>query len=126
MRIHKTPTFAACLEESGVACVYVVPTKTLKLPPGLLYPVMLEYGFAMPNPIRDLRWTEEGIYATLSFDRTPFETFVPWSSVISIGPKGADFIVSWHTAWVADPGNEDATRNPPTPTPAKTTLRLVK
>lgn len=119
MKIHKLPTFAACLEEGGVACVFIVPSKTLKIAPGLLYPAMLEYGFSMPNPIPDLRWTEEGIYATLSFNVTPFETFVPWASVVGIGPKGGDFMVNWQ-----GPKNESSLEEPP-PAP-KAKLRIVR
>ncbi len=42
------------------------------------------YGDGLPIPIADLEVSEEGLRATLSFDRTPHETFVPWSAVIAI------------------------------------------
>lgn len=44
-------------------------------------PICLEYGLDMPNPITDMRITDEGISATLSFNWVPFETYVPWESV---------------------------------------------
>jgi hypothetical protein len=46
--------------------------------------IVLEYGLDMPVPIDDLRTTDEGVFATLSFDRSPFSTFVPWESVIAM------------------------------------------
>jgi hypothetical protein len=95
MKFDKLTTFAAILEEGGVAKVFVVPSRSLRLPPDLLYPALLEYGLAMPNPIPDLRWTKEGIHATLSFGTIPHETFVPWDSVVGLGPRGGDFMITW-------------------------------
>ena len=46
--------------------------------------IHLEYGLDMPLPIDDLRITDEGISATLSFSRIPFQTYVPWEAVVSI------------------------------------------
>lgn len=46
--------------------------------------VVLQYGMNMAIPIPDLDIGEEGIGATLSFDRTPTWTFVPWSAVFAI------------------------------------------
>ncbi len=46
--------------------------------------VVLQYGMNMAIPIPDLDVGEEGIGATLSFDRTPTWTFVPWSAVFAI------------------------------------------
>lgn len=126
MKIHKLPTFAACLEEGGTVKVFVVPTKTLKMPPNLLYPIMLEYGFSMPIAIHDLLWTEEGIYATLSFDRTPCETFVPWASVMGMGPKEGDFMVSWRTSDDEDQIAKGHGPKPPAPPAPRAALRLVK
>ena len=120
MKIHKLPTFATCLEEGDVVVVYVIPSKSLKLPPGLLYPALLEYGLNMPNPIDNLHWTEEGIYATLSFNQTPHETFVPWDSVVGIGPKEGDFMVTWQ-----QPEN-DTVETYPKIVPTRPTLKVVK
>jgi hypothetical protein len=49
----------------------------------------------MPIPIPDLKWDTRGISATLSFDQSPFATFVPWEAVVAIGPKGQGVVVSW-------------------------------
>ena len=46
--------------------------------------VVLQYGMNMAIPIPDLDVGEEGIGATLSFDRMPTWTFVPWSAVFAI------------------------------------------
>lgn len=49
--------------------------------------VTLEYGENMAIPIPDLSVTDAGIAATLSFNRTPTPTFVPWSAVRSVRPS---------------------------------------
>lgn len=50
---------------------------------------MFEYGLDMrPIPIPDLDTNERGISATLSIDRTPFKTFVPWSAVVILHDGG--------------------------------------
>ncbi len=46
--------------------------------------VTLQYGRDMPKPIPDLRVTESGLSATLSFDQIPFETFIPWAAVYAM------------------------------------------
>jgi hypothetical protein len=46
----------------------------------------LEYGEGLPVPIPDLEVGQEGIAATLSFQRTPSRTFVPWSAVLGVRP----------------------------------------
>jgi stringent starvation protein B len=49
--------------------------------------VRLNYGYHFSPAIPDLTIDDQGIRATLSFDRQPFGTFVPWSAVYLI----ADF-----------------------------------
>ena len=49
--------------------------------------IILDYDPDAIVPINDLRTDEEGITATLSFDRTPCQTFVPWKAVIGISPR---------------------------------------
>jgi hypothetical protein len=46
--------------------------------------VRLDYGYRLQPPIPDLVVDDDGIRATLSFNRTPFATFVPWSAVYLI------------------------------------------
>ena len=55
-----------------------------------MVPVMFEYGLDLPVPIPDLKITDEGISATLSFSREPHPTFVPWEAVVKIGRKLMD------------------------------------
>ena len=47
----------------------------------------LDYGYGFTPPIPDLVIDDDGIRATLSFNRMPFATFVPWSAIYLI----ADF-----------------------------------
>lgn len=42
---------------------------------------ILEYGLNLPVPIPDLYVIDDGIHATLSFQRAVFKTFVPWGAV---------------------------------------------
>jgi len=46
--------------------------------------VRLDYGYGLTPPIPDLDIAEDGIHATLSFNRIPFPTFIPWSAVYLI------------------------------------------
>ena len=54
------------------------------LPPLTMRPVVLLLGLNLPVPILDLRITDEGWSATLSFNRRPFKVEVPWSAVCEI------------------------------------------
>jgi hypothetical protein len=127
MKLLKLPLFAEFLRE-GTVFVYVVPTPHLVLPKNLAYPLPLEYGYNMPNPIPDLTWSEHGIRATLSFGTVPHETFVPWESVVAMRPSGQNAIVQW--AWPSEASqlSVDATVSQPTPPPvaAKTRLSIVR
>jgi hypothetical protein len=65
----------------GVVLPGVLPTLPI---------VVLTYGPALPVPVVDLRLEETGIGATLSFNRVPSPTFVPWDAVWALaGPGGA-------------------------------------
>lgn len=46
--------------------------------------VVLEYGYDLAVPIPDLTVSAHGVSATLSFDRRPSLTFVPWEAVFAI------------------------------------------
>jgi hypothetical protein len=73
--------------------------------------VVLQYGYNMPVPIRDLEIDAQGIFATLSFRREMHRTFVPFSAVFAmvIDEKHA---VLWEKDVPAD-------LLQPAPTPAK-------
>jgi tRNA nucleotidyltransferase (CCA-adding enzyme) len=67
----------------GGVKVFLLDGHKAQLPPDLVgKQCMLMYELdPVGVPIPDLDVTDEGIRATLSFSRTPFATFVPWSSV---------------------------------------------
>lgn len=46
--------------------------------------LVLQIGLDMAVPIPDLRVDEEGIYGTLSFNRSPFTVMVPWDAVFAL------------------------------------------
>jgi hypothetical protein len=47
----------------------------------------LQFGANMPTPIRNLTCNEGGIGGVLSFEREPFQVWVPWEAVYAIGQK---------------------------------------
>ena len=54
--------------------------------------ILLQYGTRLEVPIPDLELSRNGIHATLSFDRIPFETYVAWDAVIGMGLHGETII----------------------------------
>lgn len=59
--------------------------------------LVFDYGRNLPVSIPDLAVDEDGISATLTFDRKPFKTFVPWSAVIfMLQPDGTGFAFEEH------------------------------
>ena len=46
--------------------------------------LVLQIGFDMPVPIPDLQVDSEGIYGTLSFNRSPFTCNVQWDAVFAL------------------------------------------
>lgn len=46
--------------------------------------LVLQVGFGMPVPIPDLRIDAEGVYGTLSFNRSPFTCHVGWDAVFAL------------------------------------------
>lgn len=60
--------------------------------PGVMVPewfkkqpqLVLQVGFNMAVPIRDLTVDDEGISGTLSFNRSPFFCHVPWASIFAL------------------------------------------
>src|SRR5262245_16882588 len=55
--------------------------------------VVLQYGWALKIPIPDLTITDWGVRATLSFQRTPFATAVPWSAIFAVHGEDGQFSV---------------------------------
>jgi hypothetical protein len=80
--------------------------------------VRLDYGYGLKPPIPDLQLDDQGVRATLSFNRAPFQTFVPWSAIYLI----ADFEGNG-AVWQDDipPDLLDAGTGPQAPDPPPTT-----
>ena len=128
MKLLKLPLFAEFLKEGSVF-VFVLPAPELVLPPmpaNTEYPLPLEYGYNMANPIPDLTWSERGIHATLSFNATAHKTFVPWRAVVAMRPQGQNAIVQWSWSLLPETAqlSVDATVSQPTPPPAASRPRL--
>ena len=121
MIFNKIPIFARCLEDGGVAQVYVRHVPGLRIPASVVPPAVLEYGWSMPISIPDHKWDNKGISATLSFDQSPFHTFVPWDAIVAIGPKGQGVIVSWDF-YVPAVVQEEVNPQPAAPDSTKRTL----
>ena len=121
MILSKSSVFASCLNERYTVQIQVESSPGLEIPSFLKLPLVLEYGLNMPNPIQELRWDDDGIHATLSFNQEPFDTFVPWNSVVAMTAKGLDAIVLWkrHST------NIPVLSVPPSNKP-KSTLSIVK
>jgi stringent starvation protein B len=46
--------------------------------------IVLQIGLDMPIPIPDLHVEDQGIFATLSFNRSPFGCIVPWRAIFAV------------------------------------------
>ncbi|HJL05805.1 MAG TPA: ClpXP protease specificity-enhancing factor SspB [Polyangiaceae bacterium LLY-WYZ-15_(1-7)] len=57
----------------------VVPSYLRKQPQ-----LVLQVGLDMPIPIPDLRVDDDGVFGTLSFNRSPFTVLVPWDAVYAV------------------------------------------
>ena len=77
----------------------------------------LDYGYGFTPPIPDLVIDDEGIRATLSFNRVPFSTFIPWSAIYLIADFDGNGAV-WQEDIPSDLKMEqDAGGAPPSATP---------
>jgi stringent starvation protein B len=82
-RPNKRDAFLSFLGEGWVSVHLDARRSGVKVPDELAgnRHLVLQYGRSMPIPIPDLRVDEEGVSATLSFSRVPYQTFIPWSAV---------------------------------------------
>jgi hypothetical protein len=90
--------------------------------------VRLDYGYHFAPPIPDLMVDDDGIHATLSFNRLPFQTFVPWSAVYLIADFDGNGAV-WQDDIPADLLDQSATEEapaPPSPSPSDEPPKLGK
>lgn len=77
----------------------------------------LDYGYGFTPPIPDLVIDDAGIHATLSFNRVPFATFIPWSAVYLVADFDGNGAV-WQEDIPSDLKMEqDAGGAPPSATP---------
>lgn len=79
--------------------------------------LVLQIGFDMPVPIRDLEVDADGIYGTLSFNRSPFTCQVQWDAVFALaGDDGRGMV--WPDSMPQEISEEierEAGREPPPP-----------
>ena len=79
--------------------------------------LVLQIGFDMPVPIRDLEVDADGIYGTLSFNRSPFTCTVQWDAVFALaGDDGRGMV--WPDSMPEEISEEierEAGREPPPP-----------
>lgn len=55
--------------------------------------LVLQIGLDMPIPIPDLRVDDDGVYGTLSFQRSPFTCKVPWNGIFAlVGEDGRGMV----------------------------------
>jgi stringent starvation protein B len=95
--------------------------------------VRLDYGHGLVPPIPDLAVDEDGIRATLSFNRVPFATFVPWNAIFLIADfagRGAVWREDLPPELVvqAEPARNtagDEELAPPSPEPARRRLGVI-
>jgi stringent starvation protein B len=77
--------------------------------------LVLQVGFEMPVPIPDLRIDEDGLYGTLSFNRSPFTCMVTWDAVFALaGDDGRGMV--WPESMPLEISQEierEAGRKPP-------------
>jgi len=64
--------------------------------------LVLEVGSGMAIPIPDLMLDEEGVSATLSFNRKPFKCKVPWTAIFSLEGIGPNSGASGGRSWPHD------------------------
>ena len=87
---------ARALLERGSVFVYLDPRAEGVLVPqwfGKQPQLVLQFGLNLPVPIPDLAIDEDGVFGTLSFNRSPFGCTVPWSAVFAlVGDDGMGMV----------------------------------
>jgi len=89
--------------------------------------LVLQIGFDMPVPIRDLEVDSDGVYGTLSFNRTPFTCEVPWEAVFALaGDDGRGMV--WPDSMpheISEEIEREAGREPPPVVEERPSLRVL-
>jgi stringent starvation protein B len=89
--------------------------------------LVLQIGFDMPVPIKDLEVDADGVYGTLSFNRTPFTCEVPWEAVFALaGDDGRGMV--WPDSMpheISEEIEREAGREPPPVVEERPSLRVL-
>lgn len=90
--------------------------------------IMLQFGYGFPVPIRNLEVDDEGIRATLSFNRTAFDCVIPWESVYA--QQCGEKVVAWPENFPPEMRSQETqgVKQPKRigPKPKRPQLRLIK
>lgn len=89
--------------------------------------LVLQIGFDMPVPIPDLQVDAEGIYGTLSFNRSPFTCHVLWDAVFALAGEDGRGMV-WPNSMPEEIMQEierEAGREPPPVPEERPSLRVL-
>ena len=83
--------------------------------------LVLQVGLDLPIPIPDLRIDGDGVFGTLSFNRSPYTCKVPWAAVFGlVGDDGMGFV------WDEDLPEEIAAEIGEAAPPPKPALRSIE
>ncbi|MBT8466432.1 MAG: hypothetical protein HKP36_02960 [Myxococcales bacterium] len=89
--------------------------------------LVLQIGYDMPVPIRDLEVGADGVYGTLSFNRTPFTCQIPWEAVFALaGDDGRGMV--WPDSMpqeITEEIEREAGREPPPVVEERPSLRVL-
>jgi len=119
---HKCEVFNLIYAAEDV-CIHFDPRREGVIVPAHLRNqsmVSLQFGDCLPIPIRDLNVTDEGITATLSFNRSPFWCSIPWDVIYAITDVPGKGI-----AWVEDIPEDARPDKLNSAPPTKRHLRVV-
>jgi hypothetical protein len=83
------------VEHPGVGVPAHVKLGALRLSPQVAV-VSLVVGYKLSIPIQDLVVDDEGITATLSFNRTPYWCSMPWDAILGFAGAGGKPIVAFN------------------------------
>lgn len=125
--IDKQKAFLFLLEQAPVVRVWVNNQHPGAVLPKSLHPCMavaLDLGLNMPRPIPDLQATEAGIVATLSFEGSPFQVYIPWKNVCVMGVGMPDDAEA-EFVWKDDIPRESGMPAPPSAPTARGGLKAV-
>ncbi len=95
-RLPAKKDVALALLESATVLIHLDPrVEEVRVPPWFKKQpqLVLELGLNMPVPIPDLSVDDDAVSCTLSFSRSPFFCFIPWSAVYAlVGSDGRSMV----------------------------------